>query len=68
VNETYSMETNRNTLELKAARDGPKPTNFPHVLEAVMLKAAKEMIRTFSRSRRTVGFRSARGTGAGRER
>jgi len=47
------MERNKNTLELKTARDGPAVTNFSHVLEAVMLKAAKESVRMLSSSRTT---------------
>jgi hypothetical protein len=67
MNKTYSMERNKNTLELKAARDGPALTNFSHVLEAVMLKAAKERAKMLSRSRRTDIFWSGRGTRTGRE-
>lgn len=48
-----SIERKRNTLELKTARDGPAPTKSSHVLEAVILKAANEMIKTLSRSSRT---------------
>lgn len=51
--ETYSMERNKNRLELKTARDGPVLTNCSHVLEAVMLKAAKERVRMLSRTRTT---------------
>lgn len=47
------MEMNKNTLELKTARDGPALTYLPHVLEAVMLKAANEIIKILSRSRTT---------------
>ena len=50
---TYSIARNKNTLELKTARDGPVLTNFSHVLEAVMLKAAKESVRMLRRSRIT---------------
>jgi len=50
------MERNRNTLELKTASDGPVLTNFSHVLEAVMLKAAKERVRMLSRIRITGVF------------
>jgi len=50
---THSMEWNKNTLALKTARAGPVLTNFPHVLEAVMLKAAKERANTLNRSRTT---------------
>jgi hypothetical protein len=50
---TYSMERNKNTLELKTARDGPAATNFSHVLEAVILKAAKDRIKMLSRTRTT---------------
>ena len=52
-NRAYSIERNRNTLELKTARDGPALTNFSHVLEAVMLKAAKASVRMLSRTRTT---------------
>jgi len=50
---TDSIERNKNTLELKTARDGPALTNFSQVLEAVMLKAAKERVRMLSKSRTT---------------
>lgn len=48
---TYSREKNKNTLELKTARDEPALTYSSHVLEAVMLKAPKEMIKMLSRSK-----------------
>lgn len=48
-----SMERNKNTLEFNTARDGPALTNFPPVLEAVMLKAPKERIKMFSTNRTT---------------
>ena len=54
----HSMERNRNTLELNTASEGPVLTNFSHVLEAVMLKAAKERVRMLSRIRITGIFRS----------
>lgn len=47
------MERNKNTLELKTARDGPALTYFSHVLEAVILKAAKDRIKALSRTRTT---------------
>lgn len=50
------MEMNRNTLELKTASDGPVVTNFSHVLEAVMLKAAKERVKMLSKRRITDAF------------
>jgi len=53
LKKTDSMEWNKNTLELKMARAGPVLTNFSHLLEAVMLKAAKERVNTLSRSRTT---------------
>ena len=48
---THSIERNKNTLELKTARDGPALTCLSHVLEAVMLKAANERVKMLSRSR-----------------
>lgn len=58
---TYSMKRNKNTLELKTASDGPVVTNPSHVLETVILEAAKERIKTLSRRRITDAFWSARG-------
>ena len=55
------MERNRHTLELKTASDGPVLTNCSHVLEAVILKAAKESVRMLSRIRITGIFRSESG-------
>jgi len=60
------MERNKNTLELKTASDGPVLTNLSHVLEAVMLKAAKERVRMLSRSRTTGITWSERGPKQGR--
>lgn len=51
---TYSKDRNKNTLELKTARDGPALTYFSRVLEAVMLKAANERSKMLSRSKKTV--------------
>lgn len=61
LRETDSMERSKNTLELKTARDGPALTNLSHVLEAVMLEAAKERIRMLSRDRTTGSSQSATG-------
>lgn len=58
---TYSMERNRNALELKTTSDGPVLTNFSQVLEAVMLNAAKERVRMLSRIRITSVLRSESG-------
>ena len=55
------MERNKNTLELKTVRDGPALTNCSHVLEAVMLKAAKERARMLSRNRTTDTLWSVKG-------
>jgi len=55
------MERNRNAVELKMAIEGPVLTNFSHVLEAVMLKAAKERVRMLSRIRITGVFWSETG-------
>ena len=62
---TYSMERNKNTLELKTASDGPVVTNFSHVLEAVMLKAAKERVKMLSRKRVTDTLWSGKGPKSG---
>lgn len=61
LRKTNSMERNKNTLELKMARDGPTLTNCSHVLEAVTLKAAKERVRMLSRNRTTGVFCSVKG-------
>lgn len=50
------MEMNKNTLELKTARDEPALTYSSHVLEAVMLKAANESIKMLSISRTTTSW------------
>lgn len=51
--EAHSVEINKNTLELKTARDVPALTYLSHVLEAVMLKAANERVKMLSRNRTT---------------
>ena len=53
MGKTHSRERNRNRLELKTASDGPLLTNCSHILEAVILKAAKESVRMLSRIRTT---------------
>jgi hypothetical protein len=57
----YSMEMNKKALELKTARAGPVPTNCSRVLDAVMLKAAKERVRMLSRSATTMSLCQQKG-------